>query len=325
MVAFLKKHFVLVAVDARHAKRRDDWAGDFVRKTRCVTFTAAGKRCAVSASGKFLGNIHNMKSALKVLNAWESLPEEERSPKKIYIDVKDKRPIVTAHEPPKDALVLRTYTRQVEWKEDRTLRYTIPDDYPVPEPKGTRSGSPRRGAARFREAGHDFMWIPKAEWNDFVKPDAKVGDRYSVPLSFKLRILRYHLDPERGLGEAQWFTRSEPEDGKMEFVVEEDNDAIIKLRLEGMAKLSRKGHRGVPTSYEPTLLGYFTWNKANKEFDEIKMIALGEVSNTPRGVRSGRHPLGISFEYVKNPKPSEQVVPRGGRDNVDRYLKIKLK
>lgn len=70
MVDFLKDRFVLAAVDARHARRRDDWAGDFVRETRCVTFTAAGRKVAVTAGGKTLGNIHDLKSLERAWEAW---------------------------------------------------------------------------------------------------------------------------------------------------------------------------------------------------------------------------------------------------------------
>jgi hypothetical protein len=52
------------------------------------------------------------------------------------------------------------------------------------------------------------------------------------------------------------------------------------------------------------------------------MIALGDVLNTPRGVRPGLHPLGIAFELVPDPTAAERVVPRGGRDDVDRYLNM---
>jgi hypothetical protein len=289
-----------------------------VRQTRCVTFTAAGRKSVVTAGGKLLGNIHNLESLKRAWEAWQALPESERAPGAVTVG--DQRPVDRAFEPPQGALVVRTYTRQLERNNDGTLRYTQPEDYPQAEPKGTRSGSPRRQAARFREAGHDFMWIPEPEWRAMIPKDPKVGARGSVPESFKLRLLRYHLDPERGLGEAQWFTRATADDGSLEWIVESASPDTLRLRLEGRANLRREGGRFGPTAYTPSLFGYLTYDVRKARVTDLKMIALGDVLNTPRGVRPGLHPLGIAFEFVSDPTAAERVVPRGGRDDVDRYL-----
>jgi hypothetical protein len=323
MVDFLEEHFVLATVDARHERTREDWVGDIVRQTRCVTFTAAGRKSVISASGKSLGQVRSVKSLDKVWDAWQALPESERVPGAVKVG--DNRPVDRAYEPPPSALVLRTYTRQVERDKDGTLRYTEPEDYPEPEPDGTRSGSPRRQADRFREAGHDFMWVPESEWRALIPKDPQVGDRGPVRDAFKLRVLRYHLDPERGLGEAQWFTGASLDDGELEWVVESVSGDEVRLRLDGHAKLRRDGGRLGPTEYKPTLLGYLTYDLRNKSVTEFKMIALGDVLNTPRGVRPGWHPLGITFELVANPTPAERIVPRGGRDNAERYLNIEVR
>lgn len=318
MVSFLRNRFILVTVDARHARSRQDWAGDFVRKTRCVTFTASGRKCAVTASGEVLGNIHGLKALKQAWKKWEALPQATRLPKGIQVG--DTRPIDPAHEPPKNALVIRTYTRQLERDEDGSLRYTVPEDYPVPEVEGMRSGSPRRQAARFREAGHDFMWVPEGEWKALLPAEPKKGERIPVPESFKLRILRYHLDPERGLGEAQWFTRSKASDGRLEGFIDSISDHEVVIRLEGSADLRRESVNRPPTTFQPALLGYLAYDPKRKVVSSFKMIALGDVLNTPRGVRPGLHPLGIAFELVANPAPVEKVVPRGGRDNLELYL-----
>ena len=311
---------MLASVDARHERSREDWVGDLVRKTRCVTFTAAGQKSVVTAGGKALGNVHSLESLKKAWQAWQALPASERAPGAVRVG--DQRPIDRAFEPPAGALVVRTYTRQLERNSDGTLRYTEPEDYPQAEPEGTRSGSPRRQAARFREAGHDFMWIPEREWRAMIPEDRKVGARGPVPESFKLRLLRYHLDPERGLGEAQWFTRAASDDGSLEWIVQSLSPHHLRLRLEGHAHLRREGGRFGPTQYTPKLLGYLTYDIRKRRVTELKMVALGDVLNTPRGVRPGLHPLGIAFELVSDPSAAERVVPRGGRDDVQRYLNI---
>jgi len=319
----LKDRFVLAVVDARHERRRKDWVGDFVRSTRCVTFTASGRKVAVTASGKVLGNIHSLKSLEKAWAKWQELPTSERTAGAVKVG--DDRPIERAHEPPADTLVLRTYNRQLARNDDGTLRYTIPEDYPVPEPDGTRGGSPRRQAARFREAGHDFMWIPKSEWQALIPKDPKVGDRGSLPDAMQLRIFRHHLDPERGLGEAQWFTRSTLDDGELNWVVESASPKQLRMRIEGYANLRRERGNRPDTAYSPALLGYLTYDVKQRQVTELKMIAFGEVLNMPRGIRPGRSPLGVAFELVRDPQGAERVVPRGGRDHVDRYLDISLR
>lgn len=311
---------MLVAVDARHARSRDDWAGDFVRATRCVTFTAAGRKCAVTAGGTVLGNVHDLDSLRAAWDKWTKLPQEQRRPGALALPPDDARPLDLAHEPPAGALVVRTFTRQLERRADGTLRYTEPEDYPVAEVAEMRSGSPRRQAARFREAGHDFMWVPEAEWRALVPRDPQPGARGAVPESFKLRVLRHHLDPERGLGEAQWFTRASAADGELEWVVEEATTDTVRLRLEGRADLRSAGGDRPPTTYDPALLGSLTYDPRADTITRFEMVALGEVANTPRGVRDGRRPLGIAFELVRDPTPAERVVPRGARDDVARYL-----
>lgn len=310
---------MLAAVDARHARRRSDWAGHFVRKTRCVTFTAAGRKCAVTAGEEVLGNVHNFNSLEKAWEAWNALPASQRAPGAVQVGGEGPRD--PALEPPAQTLVVRTYTRQLERNPDGSLRYATPEDYPVPEPPKTRSGSPRREGARFREAGHDFMWIPENEWRALISTDPKPGERGSVPETFKLRILRYHLDPERGLGEAQWFTRAAPEDGTLEWIVEDVSDKQLRLRLEGEATLRPESNDRPTTAYTPALLGYLSYDRKNDVIESFKMIALGAVLNTPRGVRPGLHPLGIAFELVRDPTAAERVVPRGGRDNLAAYLR----
>ena len=115
-----------------------------------MTFTAAGRKCAVTAGGKVLGNIHNLKSIHKAWDAWKALPESERTPG--VVKVGDDRPIAWALEPPASALVLRTYTRQLERGKDGSLRYPDPGDYPEPEPAGTRSGTRCFAESRGRNA-----------------------------------------------------------------------------------------------------------------------------------------------------------------------------
>ena len=142
---------------------------------------------------------------------------------------------------------------------------------------------------------------------------------FPAPETFTLRVFRYHLDPERGLGEGITFRAADAKSGQLAFVVENVSPDTIRLRLEGFARLSQ-GRGEKSTSYSPSLLGYLVYDRGAKKITRFEMIALGSVMNTPRGVRPGSHPLGIAFEMVQKPTAPERVVPRGGRDNVQRYL-----
>jgi len=304
-------------VDARRERWRQDAIGEIVRNTDAVTITASGKTTVITASGKKLGDVswggeqQRLQSLDKILNAWEALPEAERKPglKVDYGMADPKKPFV---EPPANALIVRVHNRMFERDGEGKLRYTEPEDF--------AEGEGRNGAARLRESAQDMMWIPKNEWQAFIPADPKKGQSFPAPASFALRLFRFHLDPERGLGEGLTFGGARADAGKLTCTVEEGTPAMVRLRLEGSARLVQGRPDGKQTSYEPALLGYLTYDVSAKAITRFDLMALGDVTNTPRGVRPGAHPLGIAFQLVRQPTVAERVVPRGGRDGVERYL-----
>ncbi|OAI46675.1 hypothetical protein AYO44_10890 [Planctomycetaceae bacterium SCGC AG-212-F19] len=306
-------------MDARRERWRQDAIGEMVRKTDCVTITASGKTSVITVGGKKLGDVswggekQRLQSLDKILKGWEALPEEERKPglKLDYGAVDTKKPLV---DPPANALVVRVYNRMFERDAQGKLRYTEADDF--------AEGEGRNGAARLRESAQDMMWIPETEWRAFIPENPEKGQSLAAPVSFALRLCKYHLDPERGLGEGIAFGGAKADAGKIVFTVEEVTPEMIRLRLEGSAKLVQGRPDGKQTIYEPALLGYVTYDVRAKAIIKFDMVALGDVTNTPRGVRPGAHPLGIAFELVRQPTVAERVVPRGGRDDVLRYLQI---
>ena len=166
----------------------------------------------------------------------------------------------------------------------------------------------------------DMMWIPENEWKTFVPENPQKGQTFAAPVSFATRLFKYHLDPERGLGEGVTFGNAKADAGKLTILVEEVTPEMVRLRMEGTAKLGQGGPDGKQTSYEPAFLGYLTYDVSAKAIIKFEMAALGDVTNTPRGVRPGAHPLGIAFELVRQPTVAERVIPCGGRDDVQRYL-----
>jgi hypothetical protein len=109
--------------------------------------------------------------------------------------------------------------------------------------------------------------------------------------------------------------------------VEKVSSKAIRLRLEGYALLgepfdpnlpppsTKPGKRGV--GYEPSLLGYLTYDSATKTITRFDMVALGDTYGIPEGdgryyYRPGRQPLGIAFELTKGESAADCVIPRGG-------------
>jgi hypothetical protein len=320
----LNAQYVCVALDARKERGEyKDADGDFVRATKCVTITASGSVCVVTAGGKALGpysgpGVGMEKWLATQLKAWAALPESERAPGVVKFTrpagVDPKRAALAL---PEGALVLRVFNRHLGWTEDKALRHVVAADY-LP-------GASPASIERFGMAQNDFMWIPKGEWQALVPAVPKTGDRQNVPASFALRLFRYHLDPCRGFSEGAAFTRSRSDAGRLTLTVERVTDKRLTMRLEGSAKLQQPGREGV-AFYEPALLGFLEYERAQKAFTRFDLLALGTASGLPtdaNGVvspRKGPYPLGIAFELAVNPTPAERLHPRGARDNVAAYL-----
>src|SRR5262249_32479650 len=155
------------------------------------------------------------------------LPEEERKPglKVDYGAADPKKPLVG---PPANALIVRVYNRMLERDPEGKLRYTEPEDFAAAEG--------RNGAARLRESAQDMMWIPENEWKAFIPEKPQKGQSFAAPVSFAYRLFKYHLDPERGLGEGVTFGSAKADAGKITFIVEEVMPDMVRMRLEGSAK-----------------------------------------------------------------------------------------
>jgi hypothetical protein len=314
-----------VALDARKERGEyKDADGDFVRATNCVTVTASGSVCVVTAGAKALGPYGSPGSGMEKwlreqLKAWEALPEGERAPNAVKVPkstpVDPKRAGLSL---PDGALVMRVFNRHLGWNDDRSMRYVRSSDY--------LAGASAEEVERYGMAQNDFMWVPEKEWRSLIPSDPIAGDRHAVPVTFVLRLFRYHLDPCRGFSEGAAFTRSKSSDGKLTLIVEAVTSDKMTLRLEGSATLRQPGREGTAT-YDPAILGLLEYDRRKTTFVRFDMVALGTASGLPtdaNGVvtpRKGPYPLGISFELVANPTTAERLHPRGARDNPAAYLK----
>ena len=157
----LKEKYVCVALDARKERGEyKDADGDFVRATKCVTVTASGSVCVVTAGGKALGPYGGPGAGMEKwltarLKDWAALPEAERVgvkvPKSEVVDPKR-----AALAMPSGALIVRVFNRHLGWNKDKSLRYATAEDYVAKTGKAE--------AERYGMAQNDFMWIPEKEW-----------------------------------------------------------------------------------------------------------------------------------------------------------------
>lgn len=316
-----------MALDARKERGEyQDADGDFVRATQCVTVTASGSVCVVTAGARALGPYGGPGPGMEKwlatqLKAWEALPESERLPGAVAVpEAESVDPKRAAMAMPSNALVVRVFNRHLGWKEDGTLRAASAQDY-LP-------GAGATAVERYAMAQNDFMWIPEAEWRALIPPEPRPGGRTPVPASFALRMFRYHLDPCRGFTEGSAFQNSRADAGTLTLTVQEADAAKLTLRLEGFAKLQQPGKEG-PATFEPAILGRLDVDRAKNAFTRFDVVALGTACGLPtdaNGVvtpRKGPYPLGIAFELVFDPTPAERLHPRGARDHPAAYLEPK--
>jgi hypothetical protein len=253
-----------------------------------------------------------------MVTAWEALPESERAaPIAGKSEVDPKR---AALRRPHGCMVVRVFNRHLGWNEDRTLRYAVPADF-VPK-------TSRVAAERYAEAQNDFMWIPEKEWRALIPAEPIDGNGHSIPDTFVLRLIRFHLDPSRGFSESAHFAATRSSAADLRLVVTEVSPERLTMQLTGTVKLEEPG-RSEPSRYSPTIFGRLEIDRIKNAFTRFDIVALGTASGLPRdanGVvcyRQGPYPLGIAFELVANPTPAEQLHPRGARDNPAAYLEPK--
>jgi hypothetical protein len=318
---------------------------EWARATDCVPegAVASGSVRFVTAGGKplergelvFGENVNWFHlSAERAWKAWTALPESERKPGAVQVpqlaSVDPKR--LVAVKPPDGALVVRVYNRQLARNSKGQLRYTIAEDY-VPELN--KIAPPRMWAARFAEAGIDWMWITRPEWQAMMPANPRTGQAVEVPTTLVERIFRFHLEPSRGFTAVNQFVYCTANDGEMRLTVEEVTKTQVRLRLEGFAKLELDrgaGYEGVrrKIAYRPSFLGYLAYDPETRVFTRFDLVALGDACGQANGenlmgARSGTFPLGVAFELVNPLTPRDYVQPTGlmdggGNYNLDYYL-----
>lgn len=322
VVKLVTEKFVALAVDGRVEMARKDSPAEFLRSAQALVITANGRASCITASGKSLGDMAlravgnlPLTSLQKALKAWEALPESERAPGAVKVgEPESVDPERVLESPPSGALVFQVSTRRLGRDSSGKPRYTVPEDY---EPEA------RKSAARYAEPANDTLWVPEAEWKEFLRPNPKKGDRFPVPTSFALRLFRYHLDPMRGIGEGMSFAGATPESGSLIVEVEEATPDLVRMRLAGSAELRQSRGKEEPLCYSPSLLGFVECDPKKGAITRFDLVALGDVKGNPGpryGAMIGVRPLGVAFELARDPSPAERLLPRGARGAVKAYL-----
>ncbi len=311
------KDYVPVAGDDWYQRRREDAEGEFFRKvadqgprkgeggsTRqgIYCLTADGKLLAYKNAGQAPDV---MREVLKQgLAEWRKLPESRRKPGAVKIEDAGKLDGRYARTPPPGGLIINVHARCL----DRDATGDLCD------------AACQKG--RGDEASRDHLWLTEAEWKSLVTAGMKTGDKFPLPPAIATRICRFHLiDNTRG--EPPMWSRDDVRSREFTLTVEESTSNGTRLRLDGSALVATnadaaKAERG----YDVRLLGYIHFDAAKKQITRFDIVAVGDhwgEGNYTRGARTGRTPLGVSFELVTGKSPADRVPPQAARE-IQEYL-----
>jgi hypothetical protein len=304
----IRERCVAVTIpDAGTARKRTDSTGAFLIKANVGQTALTSNFCmdVVTATGEHLGRIQfntpgvALKSLQNALDKFAALPEDRRRG-----NVPEEQSAIPG--PPPGTLILRIYLRQLGRNPDGTLRYTEPGDY--------TDKTPMRNRPLCRQPFDDYMWVTEKEWKALIPAEPAPGMKVVIPESLQLRLLRYHLNPRVGFTEGPCFARATLKDGSLHGKVEQVTNEELHLRIEGSAKL----RLGDDLSFTPTILGKLVFDRARKQFRQFDLVALGDVTGHIQhgggGFRPGAQPLGIAFELITKPRPTDFLPPGGPGD-----------
>lgn len=345
MVRLIQDNFVAVSVSNFDRDRRDA-VGEFVRACGMQFPRAGGSRWFVTADGKLLGNDPRL-----ALKQWRNLPASQRKPGAVHVAAMktiDSERALTP--PPEGALILKVYYRAFMRRDEGGLRYVRgadlwhdeigkraegageevpPDDVTVciaadepAGPRGRHAESLGYGSVTTPQAQPDHVWLAESEWRALMPAQPRRGDNVPVPASLADRLVRCHLNPLHVYGEANPLEQQQVRAAEVTLTVAETSADVVRLRLEGFARLGKAVTPAVKKSrraflnqwgYEPRLLGYLEYNPRTRTFTRFDVVALGDqfgrLGLFDSAARPGLQPLGIAFELVRHPAPADRIPP----------------
>jgi hypothetical protein len=319
-VKLVKEHFIAVSV-SNYDQGRQDAVGRFVRESGMQFPGAGGSRWFVTASGKLLGR--DVKQALK---AWQALPASERAPGAVKVPEMGKvDPKRTAPTPPAGALIVKLHYRAFMRDSDGKLRYATGKDLWHDE-KGTKTEERMEttypGSLTTPQAQPDHLWLTEKEWQSLLPVKPRQGQRFAVPAAITDRLCRWHLNPLFVYGEANPLSKKEVRSAEMSLTVERVSSAVVRLRLDGAARLGDGKELPVRTApvawqdrwgYDPRLLGYLEYDPTRRVITRFDVVALGDhhgkLGICDSASRPGRQPLGVAFELARPDVPANRIPP----------------
>lgn len=323
----IRKHFVAVSV-SNLDQNRTDAVGQFIRGAGMKLPGAGGSQWAVTAAGKILeaNNHHGLGFNLKnALAKWQALPDAERAPgtfKVGELGVVDR--LRAGPTPPPGAMIVKVYYRAFMRDKDK-LRYLTGKDL-WHDTKGEKSeasfDATYPNMLTTPQAQPDHMWLTESEWKSLMPANPVKGDKFAVPAGIRDRILRRHLNPLTIYGETEPTSPRDIRGGELNLTVEQVSPDLVRLRLDGFAKLGKSPSAEVAEGkiacidawgYEPKVLGFLEYDPKKQAFRRFDVVALGDqfgrLGISDSGSRPGLQPLGISFELVSGDRPGDRVPP----------------
>jgi hypothetical protein len=311
IIKILTDQFIPATGDDWYLRRQQDAPGELLRLV-AEQGPRAGQpgtrqgRYAFTPSGQLLG-FNNNRSTDRLLTmledalaAWHKLPKDARSSLAPQAaDTASPRDPRFDRRLPAGTAIIRTYTRTLTWDEASQA-------YTACAPDGS---SPTDGAPVGLATARDHLWLQPQEMASLIQALASVpvGDELPLPTPIAHRIARYHLVDN---------TRGEPD----HWTAAQIRQLDLTLTRTGESTASLVGDFHLATedgarSYQGALAGDL---KADADtLSHLHLIAIGDhegISTYTPGARPGATPLGILFELVPSPTPSDQVPPQAARD-----------
>jgi hypothetical protein len=316
----ISENFIPVSVSNVDQNRKDA-VGEFIRAAGMQFPGAGGSHWYVTADGKVLG-----RSPKEALKKWQMLPEAERARGAVKVgELGDIDPLRAPPTPPAGGLIIKVYYRAFMRDGPGKLRYvTAKDLWHDTEGKKTEEKleSTYPGSITTPQAQPDHMWLTEAEWKSLIPATPRQGDKFPLPAGIKDRIIRWHLNPLSVYGETNALGPKSVRTAEMTLTVEAVTASLVRLRLDGFAKLGNEPPAEVAAGkcacidqwgYEPRVLGFIEYDTRKKVITRFDAVALGDqfgrLGIADSATRKGLQPLGISFELVTGNAPADRIPP----------------
>lgn len=258
-----------------------------------------------------------------MLEAFRSLPEEERRPGAVRVPSLDESERVIPA-PPAGGLVLRVHARFLARGDDGELRHATVADFPLMEGKPEIA----RLWRLFLEPNTECLWMTEKEWRSLVPLDPVEGQKIAVDRAIPERMARFHLTPQRATtSEGGIVSKRSVKAARLELLVARVTPQRIEMELEGFVHWGSDYDSSKATTpdgplaqgYETQLYGRLELDREKGELTRFDIVAPGDVwgrwgdanGKSLEVERPGRAPFGFAFELATGDSPTDRIPPGG--------------